>query len=485
MSLRARLLVGLLGLASIGLLVAAVATWTLLDDFLTDRLDQQLLSSATVASNVVEAQVVAADVGPGPVGGDPAGQRPPGRFGAGVPNPRLPLGLVGLHAEIRSPDGTVLGSTAFAPGADGVEPPALPADLAVPPAGETVLRSVDTDDGSAYRVLTEQMRSGDLLVVAAPLSEVEGTLSRLVTVEIIVTLGVLTGLAAMAWFVVQSGVKPLVRMESTAEAIAAGDLSQRVPVEHPRTEVGRLGTTFNTMVDRIETSFEQQAASEARLRRFLSDASHELRTPLTSIRGYAELFRRGAASRPGDLELSMRRIEDEATRMGVIVDDLLLLARLDQGPSTGREPVALDRLVADAVTDARVVGRDHTFETDLTPLTVLGDDARLRQVATNLLANAVAHTPAGTTVGVRVAPEGSVAVLEVADDGPGMTAEDAARVFDRFTRVDQGRTRDKGGSGLGLAIVAAIADTHGGTVRLKTAPGVGSTFRVELPLVSA
>ena len=484
MSLRARLLLGLLGLASIGLLVANVATWTLLDDFLTDRLDQQLVDSATVAANVVEAQIVAADLAPGGVGVDPSGRRPPGRFGPGSPERRLPLGLVGLYAEIRSSSGEVLGSTALAPGAEGVEVPALPADLAVPPAGETVVRSVDTEDGPAYRVLTEQMRSGDLLVVAAPLSEVEGTLSRLVTIEVIVTLGVLAGLAVMAWFVVQSGVKPLVRMESTAEAIAAGDLSRRVPVENPRTEVGRLGTTFNTMVDRIETSFEQQAASEARLRRFLSDASHELRTPLTSIRGYAELFRRGAASRPEDLERSMRRIEDEATRMGVIVDDLLLLARLDQGPTTGRGPVALDRLVDDAVTDARVVGRGHTFETDLTAVTVVGDDARLRQVATNLLANAVAHTPEGTTVAVRVAPEGSVAVLEVTDDGPGMSPSDAARVFDRFARVDDGRTRDKGGSGLGLAIVAAIADAHGGVVRLKTAPDAGSTFRVELPLAA-
>lgn len=481
MTLRARLLLGLLGLAAAALLVANVVTYTLLDDSLTDRLDRQLVDSAPVAANVVAASIRAEAMGVEDVVVDPAGPRPPNGGGMGGRSPRLPLGLVGLYAEVRTAAGEVLGSTALASGA-GTDAPALPADLPVPASGDLRLSSVATDGGPSYRVLTRVQPGGEVLVVAAPLSEIEATLSQLVRVEAVVTLLVLAVLAALAWLVVRQGLRPLERMETTVEAIAAGDLSQRVPVDDPATEVGRLGTAFNTMVDRIEGAFDERAASEERLRRFLSDASHELRTPLTSIRGYAELFRRGAAARPEDLERSMRRIEDEAARMGTIVDDLLLLARLDQGRPLDRVPVALDRLVLDAVADARVLGPDHRVDADLTPVTVSGDDARLRQVATNLLANAVAHTPAGTRVRVRVAPEGAIAVLEVSDDGPGIAAADAARVFDRFARVDDGRTRESGGSGLGLAIVAAIADAHGGVVRLRTAPGQGSTFRVELPL---
>jgi two-component system OmpR family sensor kinase len=294
----------------------------------------------------------------------------------------------------------------------------------------------------------------------------------------------MTGLLTM--WVVRVGLRPLDQKATTAGANASGDLSQRVEHADDRTEVGRLGAALNTMLGHIEQAFAARTASEQRLRRFVADASHELRTPLTSIRGYAELFRRGAAERPDDLATAMRRIEDESARMSVLVDDLLLLARLDQGRPLEREEVDLVALASDAVDDARAVSPDRpiTFETN-GPVTVTGDEARLRQVTANLLTNARAHTPEGTRVHVRVrsTPEG--AEIEVADDGPGLAPDEAARVFERFYRADPARTRSRGGSsGLGLSIVAAIASAHGGRATLDTAPGQGATFRVALPSCS-
>src|SRR5207244_4041144 len=229
-------------------------------------------------------------------------------------------------------------------------------------------------------------------------------------------------------------------------------------------------------------AFAARTASEQRLRRFVADASHELRTPLTSIRGYAELFRRGAAEHPDDLETAMRRIEDESARMSVLVDDLLLLARLDQGRPLEQEEVDLVALASDAVDDARAVSPDRpiTFQTN-GPVTVTGDEARLRQVTANLLANARVHTPEGTRVHVRVESTQEGARLEVADEGPGLDADEAAHAFERFYRADPARARAGGGSGLGLSIVAAIAAAHGGRATLDTGPGRGAIFRVELP----
>jgi two-component system OmpR family sensor kinase len=237
------------------------------------------------------------------------------------------------------------------------------------------------------------------------------------------------------------------------------------------------------MLEKIENAFAQRSASEARLRRFVADASHELRTPLTSIRGYAELFRRGARSRPEDLEKSMQRIEDESARMGVLVDDLLLLARLDHGPTRDHGPVDVALVATDAVNDARVVQPDRPIDVNTGgPVVVEGDDARLRQVTANLMSNALEHTPRATPVHVRVRRDGEHAVLEVADEGPGLDGEHAAKVFDRFFRVDPARARDNGGVGLGLAIVAAIVEAHGGTVAVETSPGTGARFMVRLPV---
>jgi two-component system OmpR family sensor kinase len=325
--------------------------------------------------------------------------------------------------------------------------------------------------------------AGDRLLVAIPLSEVTQTLRRLLVIELGATGGVLlvVGLAALA--LVRKGLRPLDDIGDVAGAIAGGDLSQRVPLAEPRTEVGRLGLSLNAMLGHIQSAFEARQASEDRLRRFVADASHELRTPLTSIRGYAELFRRGAAERPDDLAKVMRRIEEEAGRMGVLVDDLLLLARLDQGRPLERKPVDLVRVATDAVDDARAAAPDRPISLDAPDeLMVSGDDVRLRQVAANLLANACQHTPPGTPVEVRLGDDGGAAVVDVVDHGPGLPADQADRVFERFYRADPSRARAGGGSGLGLSIVAAITEAHGGTVSVDSTPGEGARFRVALPI---
>jgi two-component system OmpR family sensor kinase len=346
--------------------------------------------------------------------------------------------------------------------------------------------------------------TGGYALIGSSLTEVRETTDRLLLIDAGVMALILLLLGAGAAFVVRLGLRPLTEMERAAADISAGNLSGRVPAADPHTEPGRLGLALNAMLGRIEAEVGARTASEQRLRQFVADASHELRTPLTSIRGFAELYRRGGSPPGPVLDETMARIEGEAGRMGVLVEDLLMLARLDRQRTLDMRPVDLLEIVADTIRDAhaRAPGRTVRLSDSFEPATVLGDDHGLRQVATNLVANAQNHTPPGTVVTVRVGHdlcalprdavacsgpvtvgEGKrVAVLEVSDDGPGVPPEHASRVFERLYRADSSRTRLKGGgSGLGLAIVAAIVQGHGGWVELHETPGGGATFRVVLP----
>ncbi len=463
MSLRARLLVVTAVLVAAGLLVANVATYRYLSRFLVRRVDQQLVAARGLAAGAIE------------------------HGGAFGPPGDADVLLAGRsYAAYIDSNGNLVREAPLYGG--GATPPApmLPADLpgssSSSAAGPTTFSAPSTDGSVEYRVLAQAVQPSGTLVVATPLDDVRATLRRLVGVELFVGLIVLALVAGLASWLVRLSLQPLEGIGRTAGAIAAGDLSRRVEPAEERTEVGRLGLALNAMLAQIEAAFEQRRRSEERLRRFIGDASHELRTPLTSIRGYAELFRRGAQSRPEDLAKSMSRIEEEASRMGVLVDDLLLLARLDQGRPLEREHLDLADVTAAAVDAARAIEPGRVIELEAkSQADLTGDEGRLRQVIDNLLDNARVHTPAGSPLHVRVSTDGDEVVLDVSDAGPGMAPDVAARVFERFYRGDPARSRDTGGAGLGLSIVAAIVEAHGGSVRALSRDGGGTTFEVRLP----
>ena len=374
------------------------------------------------------------------------------------------------------------------------------ASVSVDEARESNLRpyQVRGTDGKNWRVVavpvvvgSEQQRA--VVVIGLPLSPVDEVLRHATLV--VVGAGTLTLILAffIANWTVTRSFRPLARVEKTAAAIAAGDLSRRVDVENPSTEVGRLGRSLNAMLAHIEAAFAARMASEDRMRRFAADASHELRTPLVTIRGYSELYRHGALQSSEDVASAMGRIESEAKRMGSMVEDLLLLARLDEQRPLQRKPIDLQLLAHDAVVDTQASERNRTITLtglhngSAEPAPVLGDEAKLRQVIGNLVGNALRYTPGGTpielAVGVRRADDGSAqSVLEVRDHGPGISDTEAPKVFERFYRADTSRTRETGGSGLGLAIVAAIVGSHGGSVRVEGTDGGGATLVVSLPL---
>jgi two-component system OmpR family sensor kinase len=367
---------------------------------------------------------------------------------------------------------------------------------AVERAGEPFTVDAAAGSGSWRAVALPYVDGSGTLVLATSLDEVDATVDRLRHIDLLVGLAVLAGLGLVGVSMVRTALRPLAEIEVTAAAIGRGDLSRRVPDHHPGTETGRLSRALNAMLEQIERAFGARAASEVRarqseqrMRQFVADASHELRTPLTSIRGFAELHRQGAVTDPGELSRLLGRIEDEAKRMGLLVDDLLLLARLDQQRPVERAPVALDDVAAAAVEAARVAAPERALELEVMVdddrLVVDGDEARLHQVIANLLDNALAYSPAGTPVTVRVGRtrrhDADRASVEVIDQGPGLTPAQAERVFERFYRVDAARSRARGGTGLGLSIVAAIVAAHGGTVEVDSAPGAGATFRVLLP----
>jgi two-component system OmpR family sensor kinase len=468
-TLRRRLLIVLVGIVAVGLLVADVATYASLRSYLFSQVDQQLRGEVVPVTEAVVSQT------------QPFARRAPGV----IPPP-------GLWAQVRDQSGTIIGNTEGYP----YPPPNLPTQL--PPSGSTGSALFDAAGRSgsttvSYRVLTESTVVQGIsytAIVAIPLDNVHHTLGRLILVELFVSVAVLAGLGALSWWIVRRGLRPLDEMTTTAGAIAAGDLSRRVTSTDERTEVGQLGNALNIMLSGIEGAFAARAASEERLRRFLADASHELRTPLTSIRGYSELFDRGARDRPEDLATSMRHIREEANRMSTLVDDLLLLARLDHQRPITLDRVDLSSVLTAAVEAARVSapGRDIGLEVP-GPVPVTGDADRLRQVVDNLIANAVQHTPEGSPIEVRVTSETATARLEISDHGPGIAVAEQAHIFEPFHRSDPTRARSTGGVGLGLTIVSAIAHAHRGTVGVVSDPsagdGTGATFWVRIPLATS
>ena len=468
MTLRSRLIVGVVVVAFV-LVGAALLITRATESYLTERVDDQLAAAVPPARNVI-------------------GNNRPGRPGGG--DQPGASNLNALYIGLVEVDGTVRTLATPNLAGEGAPVPSIPASQLIGATQQTRPRSftVGTEPASdtRYRVLvTRDPRQGGgaTLVIALSLADVDAAVSRLTTVEVLATLLVLAILGLVTFWVVRLGVRPVKQMTATATAIAAGDLSHRVPSVVPGTEAGELGAALNTMLTRIEDAFAERSASEARLRRFVSDASHELRTPVTTIRGYAELYRSGGLEGQGALDQAMRRTEQEAMRMGSLIDDLLLLARLDEGRPLQRGPVDLGVLVVDAAADARAVAPDRAIRAEPSAdVVVEGDEDRLRQVLANLVGNALQHTTAGTPIVLRAHLDGdATAVVEVEDAGPGMSAEDASKAFERFYRADASRSRASGGAGLGLSIVRAIIEAHGGHVAMRSTPNTGTTVRIDLP----
>ncbi len=484
MSLRSRLIVGMAVVALVLLASMVVITRTT-EAYLVDRVDAQLQGSDLQGRgfNVRDRNRLGHPDGPGgPVNPSVV----PPSTGADDHSGNLSSFYVG---EISTTGGLTTLATPAGTGSN-LKPPDVSHLVTAATTSSSAVRPVTVPTKPAsnlrYRaVVVPDDRGGTPLLLALPLTDVDAAVSRLVTVEVVVSTLILAILALVAFWVIRLGVRPIKAMTETATAIAGGDLSHRVPEGTQRTEAGALGTALNRMLTSIESAFAQQSRSEAKLRQFVADASHELRTPVTTIRGYAELYRAGALDDRDELNNAMRRTEQEALRMGELIEDLLLLARLDQGRPLERHRIDLGVLAVDAASDARAVDPRRPISASVTEdVTVLGDDRRLRQVVGNLVGNALVHTPPGTAVAVRVSRQDETgrAVLDVSDDGPGMAADVADHAFERFYRADPARSRHHGGSGLGLAIVKATVAAHGGDVTLRSSPGQGTTVRIELPL---
>ena len=468
MSLRARLVLSLALTLAVSFLVAGVVLVQLTRASLVDRVDRELTSIANASDRIGQLQDLT-------IGDSEAGRR-------------LAVMRLDRHGNIQRafPSG-------FASNPDPL--PVLPVyPQGVPAEAYRTITTRSSADGSVdYRVLVSQGRANVILAVAAPLATVDEATRALIRTLVMVGGIAMLALVGIAFVIVRRGLLPLERIARTAGEISAGDLSHRAGVPHGDTEVGRLGAAFDTMLDQLETSFtEQQSALEAkalsedRLRQFVADASHELRTPLTSVRGYADLYKAGGLGDPDELEAAMDRIGTESRRMGLLVDDLLLLARLDQGRPLRREPVDLSRIVGDAVADERALepGRPVVGAVD-EGVTISGDEDRLRQVIGNLIANVRVHTPPASPLEVFLRRDSAEAELRVVDHGPGIDPEHGSRVFDRFYRADPGRSRERGGSGLGLSIVASIVIANGGRIHHEATPGGGATFVMRLPLTAS
>ena len=462
-SLRTRLVAAAVGLSAVALAVAGFTGVTLLRTYLMRQVDQQL------RIGVGAGQRFSSDAPPPP---RPASGQ---RFRE-LPNPLL-FAVLDMQGKTRQRAGG-LPTARTTPDLRGLTL------VAVRKRGGHPFTVRATDGSTEFRVRAEPLANGTgSVAVALSLHSLDQTVGRLRTITLVSSGAVLAALIAVAVGAVRLGLRPLRAVERTAGRIAGGDLSHRVPPGPPGTEVGRLADAVNDMLTQIEASFTAQARSEETLRQFVADASHELRTPLTTVRGYAELVRRGALPDAPAQEHALRRIEAEATRMGRLVDDLLLLAYLDQQRPLNVTRTDLRPLADDAVADARARDPQRPIElvADDRPAWVDGDGDRLRQVLGNVLGNALTHTPPGTPVRVVLERTPAAVRLTVSDAGPGLPPELAGRVFERFYRVDKGRSRASGGSGLGLAIVAAVVHASGGSVGCTSRPGAGVTITIDLP----
>jgi len=492
-SLRARLLLALGAVAITALAVADVAIYSSLHASLFNQVEQSLSQQANQLLSAGPPQ--GQGFGPGgPFGGDRNLFNPnacPGSTSRGGPLIQSPFlahvaigspvssdecpAMVGGHSYLPKLPKTFSG---FTPSAGGTEV----TYLTVPSAGK---------GGPDFEVRVVKLPNETELLVGTPITDTENTLHHLFWIELGVTLVAVLAALAAGWWLVRLGLRPLTAVERTAEDIAAGDLQQRVPHEDDRTEVGRLAKALNVMLGRIESAFAARVASEERLRasdrllrQFVGDASHELRTPIAAVSAYAELFERGAAGNEADLARVMAGIRSETARMERLVADLLTLARLDEGQPMEHTAVELVTLCAEAVQTARTVAPEWPIALEASrPVEVSGDPHRLRQVVDNLLSNVRSHTQPGTPARVVVDIEGDEAVVVVSDQGPGLPAEQASRVFERFFRSDPSRSRAHGGAGLGLSIVEGIVEAHHGSVSASSAPGAGMTITLRLPVL--
>jgi two-component system OmpR family sensor kinase len=471
MTLRLKIVLALVALVAVGLVCFGVVTYALYARAQYDRLDDQLRNAIPLVSGQLYEQ---AGLEQGPMTGQPPPNEHPGR-GGGPPVVVPPS----AYGELRSAAGEVVTSVALSGSTDR---PKLATDLTPPATGTELITTGSVEGGGQWRAAVTASTRGDgfVSVVAVPMTDVTDSLHRLVLIEVTAS-GILLALLALgSWIIVRRGLQPLEHMATSARSISGGSLSERVAPSDGRTEVGQLGLALNTMLDEIEAAFQERAATEHRLRQFLADASHELRTPLTSIQGFTELAQLDAARDGLDQAVILRRIEEESARMKVLVDDLLLLAQLDQTRPVERAEVDLVVVAADACTDAVAVAPDRTVTLSApAPVVVLGDSNHLRQAVANLVANALQHTPGGTPIEVSVTRDADAAVLIVRDHGSGLSDEALAHAFDRFWQADPARVGTH--AGLGLAIVAGIAGEHGGSATAANAPGGGAAFTLRLP----
>lgn len=482
-SLRSRLVLGVVLLTATGFLLSSIVVKTALEDYLIQQVDNELLSLSETALPRISESGIASDDEVSER--HEAGRNRPTQ----APRPRTPLSRIPTNTSVTLLDEN--GAVVAAIGGD------LNAGRITDYLDEFDLEEVAEHQGEAFtigdgndsfRAVAVVLPDGSGSVLAAQsLNNLNRTVGKLGFFFFLIGLSLLILVAIASRLVIKIGMRPLEDVEVTAEHIAAGDLSARMPDANPHTEVGRLVTSLNSMLARIETSFAARTESENKLRRFVADASHELRTPLTAIRGFSELYRQGAVTGEEATRELIGRIEGESKRMGSLVEDLLLLARLDQAREMESKPVDLVAIVESAVASARAAGPDHSVTCNLPDeeIFALGDEARIHQVVANLLANARAHTPAGTKIEVSVIQAEDGIRISVADDGPGLSIEDQKKIFERFYRADTSRVRVDGeGSGLGLSIVDAVMKAHGGSVSVQSELGKGATFTLFFPLAS-